>query len=372
MRRALRYAAVAASGLTLTVATAAPPAPTPAVPVEQPAAQAAVPWANKFFLPNAATDREQAAPAVITHNFGEVPHGTLCVHKFTITNIYDVPMRITDVRKGCTCLDYTPVTKTLEPNETAEFTVTMNTGKFVGSNSQNFYVTFGPKFVSTAVLRVSATSRTDVSVSPGAVSFGTVPKGTRLSQSVQVKYAGRARDWKITEAVAGNHPFDVRVSETSRGGPLRGGAEFQVDVTLSANAPSGPLSDQITLKTNDPSNPLIQLAVTGTVIAPLELNPGKVRFEVKPGESATQRVLVRAAKPFKVAAVDGAGDGITVELPATPAALPVQVIVVKFEPTKPGTVARQLRVRTDQPGESSALLSVEATGTSPEKEENSK
>ena len=58
------------------------------------------------------------APAVITHNFGDVPHGTLCVHKFTITNIYDMPMQITEVRKSCTCLDYVPMTKVLQPNET--------------------------------------------------------------------------------------------------------------------------------------------------------------------------------------------------------------------------------------------------------------
>ena len=95
-------------------------------------AQPPPPWANKFFLPDIATNREQTPPPVITHNFGEVPHGTLCVHKFTVTNIYDAPMQITEVRKSCTCLDYVPMTKVLQPNETAEFTVTMNTGKFVG------------------------------------------------------------------------------------------------------------------------------------------------------------------------------------------------------------------------------------------------
>jgi hypothetical protein len=266
-----------------------------------------------------------------------------------------------EVKKGCTCLDYVPMTKVLQPNETAEFTVTMNTAKFVGQNSQNFYVTFGPKFVSTAVLRLSANSRTDVGVSPGAVTFGTVPQGTRVSQSVQIKYSGRTRDWKVTEVVAGNYPFDVKLTETNRGGPLRGGAEYQIDVALQATAPPGAISEQITLKTNDPTNPLIHVGVTGTVAAPLELTPNKVRLEAKVGESATQRVLVRAAKPFKVVGVDGAADGIAVELPATAAALPVQVITLKFEPKQVGATARQLRVRTDLDG-GSATLAVEVEG----------
>jgi hypothetical protein len=309
------------------------------------------PWANKFFLPDIATNREQPPPPVITHNFGEVPHGTLCVHKFTITNIYDVPMQITEVRKSCTCLDYVPLTQTLQPNDTAEFTVTMNTGKFVGFNAQSFYVTFGPKYVSTAVIRVQATSRTDVSINPGAAIFGAVPQGARASQSVTVKYSGRSRDWRMTEVMPVQGPFEVKVTEVSRGGPLRGGVEYQVDVTLKPTTAVGSLSELVTIKTTDSAHPTVQIAVSATIIAPLELSPNKLRFDPVPvGQSAGQRVLIRAAKPFKVVGVDGMGEGITVELPATGAPLPVQFITVKFDPKHVGTVNRQLRIRTDLDG----------------------
>ena len=98
----------------------------------------------------------------------------------------------------------------------------MNAGKFVGHNAQTFYVTFGPKFVSTAVIRVQATSRTDVTLTPGAVAFGTVPLGSKTSQAVSVKYSGRTRDWKLTEVVPPQGPFEVKFAEVSRGGPLRG------------------------------------------------------------------------------------------------------------------------------------------------------
>jgi len=365
MRQVKLSLAVALTGLSLTVVTAGQPT-SPAQPTQsmQPAAQQTAPWANKFFLPDISTNREQAAPAVITHNFGEVPHGTLCVHKFTITNIYDTPMQITEVRKSCSCLDYVPMTKILQANETAEFTVTMNTAKFVGNNAQTFHVTFGPKFVSTAVIRVSATSRTDVSINPGAVSFGTVPQGTRMSQAVQIKYSGRSRDWKITEVVQGSWPFEVRLSEVSRGGPLRGGAEYQVEVTLNGSASPGAISEQITLKTNDPANPLIQIGVTGNVVAPLELAPNKVRLDAKVGgEPATQRVLIRAAKPFKVVNVDGGDKELTIELPATPAALPVQVITLKFEPKEVGAKRYQLRIRTSLTDDSSVIVPVDVEAT---------
>ena len=347
----------AACGLSLSIGAAAQPAgQTAAQPGQDPP-----PWANKFFLPDIATNREQPAPRVVTHNFGEVPHGTLCVHKFTITNVYDVPMQITDVRKSCTCLDYVPMTKTLQPNESAEFTVTMNSGKFVGHNAQTFHVTFGPKYVSTAVVRVSATSRTEVSLTPGSVAFGTVPLGTQARQSVTVKYSGRGRDWKLTDVAPVQGPFDVAVSEVGRGGPLRGGAEYQVNFTLKADAPPGPISEQVGIRTNDPTHPVVTIAVTGTVAAPVELAPNKVRFDAVPvGQSASQRVLVRAAKPFKITSVDGAGAGITAELTPGGASLPVQFVTVKFDPKTPGAAAATLRIQTDLGA--IATLPVEAEG----------
>jgi hypothetical protein len=194
MRRATLLAVTI--GLALTNGAGAQTRKQQPAPAAQPVA---APWANKFFLPDIATNREQTPPPVIVHNFGEVPHGTVCTHRFSITNIYDVPMQVTEVRKSCTCLDFVPLTRILQPNETAELVVTMNTGKFVGFNAQTFYVTFGPKYVSTAVLRVSATSRTDVSLNPGGVAFGTVALGTRPTQSVSIKYSGKMRDWKLTE-----------------------------------------------------------------------------------------------------------------------------------------------------------------------------
>jgi hypothetical protein len=327
------------------------------------------PWANKFFLPDIATNREQAAPAQIVHNFGEVPHGTLCTQKFTITNIYAEQMQITEVRKTCTCLDFIPMNKTLKPNETADFTVTMNTGKFAGSNTQTFYVTFGPKYVSTAVIRVSATSRADVNINPGGVSFGAVPLGTRPTQSVTIKYSGRSRDWKLTEVVPVQGPFEVKLTEVSRGGPIRGGAEYQVEVSIKPSAQPGPISEQISIKTNDTTHPIVQLVVTGNIAAPLELAPNKIRLDpVAVGQSTSQRVSVRAAKPFTVLGIDGAGDGISVEPPALGipgAPIPnVQVITIKFDPTVPGTVNRVIRIRTDLEG-GIATLPVEAIGLKP-------
>lgn len=320
------------------------------------ATAAVAPWANKLFLSDIALHREQIPPPVIVHDFGEVPHGTVCIHRFTITNIYDVPLQITEVRKSCHCLDYIPMTKVLQPNESAEFVVTMNTGKFVGFNAQTLYVTFGPKYVSTAILRLQATSRTDVSLQPGAIQFGVVPPGTRVVQRVLIKYSGRNRDWKLTEVVTSSSVLKASLMEVSRGGLLRGGVEYHVDVMLQAGTEPGPVYEAIYVKTNDPTQPILRIVVSAVIAAVVECSPAQVQFDPVPlGQTATQRVLVRAARPFRILSVEGEGQGVGVELPPGNNPLPVQFVTVKFTPSQAGTIQRTIRLLTDLDGTAVSL-----------------
>lgn len=337
--------------------SASPPASPPPPPRPNP-------WPNKLFLPDIANNRTQPAPPVVVYDFGEVPHGTICTHTFKITNIYDVPLQIMEVRTSSAALGFVATTGILQPNETGELTVTMNTSWFVGMRSEKFHVKIGPTPVDYAVIQVQARSNTDTKINPGAVYFGTVAEGTKTSREVKIEYRGRSRDWKIVEVLPVSGPFDVQVSETSRGGPLWGGAEYRVTVHLKPTAPTGPISDSLILKTNDPANPTMQLAVTGTVVAPLEIFPGRgrVRLDGVPiGQFDTKRIYVRAAKPFKIEEIRGTDDVISVE-PPKDASLPCQVLIIKFKPTRPGVLTRQLRIRTDLDGGTSAVLTVEAEG----------
>ena len=303
-----------------------------------------VPRANKFF-------QKDNPPAVLVHDFGTVPKGTLLVHKLTITNIYDVPVQVIDVRKSCSCLEAYPPAQVLRPHETAELTVTMNTDKFTGANAQTFFITFGPQYVSTAVLQLRAVSRADVTVTPGLVNFGVVAQGSKPAQTVSVKYAGKQRDWKVLGVVPPDGPLDVQLVAL--------GGEYRLTVALKADAPPGAVSEVVSLRTNDPSAPLLQVTVAGVVQAPVSLSPAAVRLDdVKlGGPGAVQKVVVRATRPFKIQPVPDDGDGLTVE--TFPGSAPVQVVTVKYQPKAAGLLKKSLTFQTDL---GPATLAVEAVG----------
>lgn len=299
-----------------------------------------VPWANKFFV-------KDNVPDVITHDFGMVAHGAVLTHKMTITNIYDVPMQIIDVRKSCTCLEAVVPQQVLQPHDTAEITLIMNAGKFSGQNSQSFFITFGPQYVSTAVIRVSANSRTDVMLNPGNVDFGVVAQGARPTQTVSLKYSGKQRDWKVIGVASTNGPLDVQVQSNGRGGLLGlGSPEFTVQVTLKEGVPAGPIQETVALRTNDPVAPLVQFAVQGNVQAPITVSPATVNFgNVALGQAAEAKVMVRATRPFTLQPLAETPDGISIE--PFPFAGQTQVVTIKFAPKAAGKLKRQIMLKSD-------------------------
>lgn len=299
-------------------------------------------WADKMFKDG------------LTKDFGSVPRGAQLFHRFKITNIYAVPMEITNLRTSCTCGTVTATVKKLEPREEGYVEVTMDTRRFTGSKTISIHVSVGPQFTSTAELRVTATSRADVVFNPGQASFGVVARGKAPTQTVDVEYAGTL-NWQVSEVVTNNAPVDVALKELYR---RPGQVGYQVSVTLKPDAPAGALKQELFLKTNDPASPLVPLLVEATIQAPLSVTPDPVKLgALKVGEAKTQRVVVRGSKPFRILAIDGLGEGLTAEFP--PEAAAAHVVTVKCQPGKEGEFKRQLTIKTDLDKDAQVTLTVQ-------------
>jgi hypothetical protein len=310
------------------------------------------PWAEKLFQ------------GVTAHDFGTVAHGAQLKYSFALKNIYAVPLEITNVRVTCGCLTVRPSTKLLASGSTATLNMTMDARRFTGPKDIKVYVSVGPEFVSTAVLRVTANARADVVLNPGQIDFGVVQSGQMPTQAIDVEYAG-VLNWTITEVVKNaGAPINVTPQELYRQppGPRRAGkVGYRLAVTLKADAPPGPFKHELILKTNDPASPVLPIVVEGNVQATLTVSPGLVRMgTVKIGQEKSFKVTVRADRPFQIRAVDGQGDGVTAELPSGPAQL--HQLTLKCQPARAGELRKQLLIRTDLEN-ASVTVTVEANVT---------
>jgi hypothetical protein len=292
----------------------------------------------------------------LSHDFGNVPHGTLLHYQFKLHNIYAVPLTI-NTRAGCNCLTATASVSVLKPEGDAYIDVTMNTAVYTGPRTKPIYLEVGPQYISSAALWLSAYSRADIVCNPGHLNFGVVATGQGATpQTIDVEYAG-TRDWRITGVNKTDGPLDVSFKEIYR---RTGQVGYRVTVALKPNVVSGTLREEVLLRTNDPGSPLVPVLVEAHVqsaltVVPEILNLGKLRS----GESMTKLLMVRGASPFHVVTVEGQGDGIVAETPTT--ASQVQIIRIKYEAGKAGELKKQLKIKTDVGEGPPLIVTLQAT-----------
>ena len=288
-------------------------------------------WAEKMFK------------AGTSHDFGTVPRGTQSVHRFKIVNIYAVEMEITRLKPSCGCVVATCPKRVLAAREESYIEVRMDGTRYVGAKVVTVAVSVGPKFVSTANLRVSAVGRADVVFNPGEVNFGLVAQGSSATKTVDLEYAGPLR-WQISEVVAKGLPYEVKARETYR---RPGQVGYRLTVSLKADAPVGVLKHEVLLKTNDKAGPVVPLLVEGIVQSSLSVSPPSLDLgTVKAGEALKRRVIVRGASAFKIVGIDGLGTDIAVEGGLPPAAADVQILTLKVAIAAPGAFRRVVKIRT--------------------------
>ena len=69
--------------------------------------------------------------------------------------------------------------------------------------------------------------------------------------------------------------------------------------------------------------------------------------------------MVRGATPFRVTSVEGQGDGVVAETKNTAAQL--QIIRIKYEPSKAGELNKKLKIKTDMGQEQPLIVTLQAT-----------
>lgn len=301
-------------------------------------------WADKLFA------------GKLDHDFGTVARGAQLKHTFAFTNIYKVPLQITNVSVECGCVTATTSTKSLQPNETAQLNINMDTARFSGHKSVKVRVTVGPEFVSTATVTVTANARQDVVFNPGEIDFGAVPKGQTPTKSIDVEHAGNP-GWRVTEIVkSGAAPFDMKVEQLPQkvGGFVTVG--YRIFATLKANAPAGTFKQEILLKTSDPQASVISFFIVGNVRASINVapaNPIQVG-SLKVGDNHSTKMVVSGSRPFRIVAIEGLEEGLTIPLPDRANA--THVLDLRIQPRKAGELRKQITLRTDLDNESATII----------------
>ena len=287
-------------------------------------------WADKMFAGD------------LVHDFGVVPHGKQLKYTFKMTNIWKVPLQLTDIRVSCGCTSFKESTRSLQPNETGYLHVNMDATRFNGPKRTQIYITVGPEYISTATLTLHANARTDVVFNPGEIDFGVTHHGQTPMKYIDVEYAGTL-NWAVSEInPSPTAPFKLSVEELHN----RGSKGYRIFATLKPDAPAGSFKQEVLLKTNDPASPTLTFNVSGNIQATLSAVPDVIQLtSAKIGDMESKKIVLRGSRPFRITRVDGQGDGVTANFRDTSAA--TQIIEIRIQPNRAGNIQKQLVIHTD-------------------------
>jgi hypothetical protein len=320
----LRYSLVLLAGLAVT-------------------APASASWAEKLF--------EETSK-----DFGPVPRGPQLVHHFRLVNNTANTVTISGIRVSCGCTSAYAITGTLQPGEATAVVATMDTNRFIGSKAVTIYVTFGQPSFDEVRLLVQAYGRSDFAVTPDTLAFGQIRRGSGQAATTTIVFYGTS-EARITEIKPESSYIKPEFKEIRR---QNGEVAYEVSARLRKDIPPGKWFADVWVKTNNPSLPQLRVPLTVEVEATLSAAPEAIAVgEVKAGSETEQRVILRAAAPFKITAIDGTDAQLSIKDNTTEAKA-THVLTIKVRAEAAGDLARTLRIHTDLPQDGNLDLPISA------------
>jgi hypothetical protein len=277
-------------------------------------------------------------------DFGSVPRGTTLIHQFRLKNTRNHSLHVAGLRTSCGCATAALGRDDIAPGQSTVLQVTIDTRKYSGARVFTIHVLFDRPAVEEVRVTVTATSRDDVTLTPGQLEFGRVKRGTPAKATVTIEYHGTA-NWQITGVENDNGYLKPDVQHIAAG---LGQTIYQLTVTLRPDIPAGAWHSDLWLKTSDAVTPRIRVPLVVEVESTLTATPNDVQLgTVQAGRQAERKVVIRGPAPFKIAKIEGE-DGQFQIGGRSDEAKAVHVLKVTFLAKDcVGEVARTFRVHTD-------------------------
>jgi len=293
--------------------------------------------------PAAAAGWAEALFDSLNKDFGSVPHGQTLTHYFRIHNATNEAVRISSLRVSCGCVTAQAPKPVINPGEDAILSATMDTARFFNVRTVTIFVQFDRPSFQEVRLWVQADSRSDFSVSPGQLAFGTVKRGEAATATVTVTFFGNGAA-QVVEARSESNYIQPKLTPVTSGSQQIG---YQLTATLRPDVPVGKWYTDVWLKTNQPTMPQLRVPLTVEIESALSVSPEATNFgRVAVNGEVEKRVIVRGIKPFKITGFGGTDTEVTVQESGA-GAKATHVLVVKLKAAKAGDVHRTVRLTTD-------------------------
>ena len=247
-----------------------------------------------------------------SYDFGKVNQGEIIRHSFEIKNTGGETLLIHELKKSCNCTSTVARQRTIPAGGASYIDLTYDTRDRRGKQTVDVYMSTNAPDQETMKLAMTGTVIVGPTFAPQRIDFGQVRQKEEKARTLYV-LDDRGQEFEILDARTQSELVDVRIERYSVGGWARFLVELQVN---DERRPVGEFSDMLTLITNDPLHTEIKVPVTGIVLGEYIIEPEKLFFGARRGESAQGSFSVTATgdNMLQISQVKSDEEWITVSL----------------------------------------------------------
>ncbi|MGD1148757.1 MAG: DUF1573 domain-containing protein [Thermoanaerobaculaceae bacterium] len=352
------------SAIAAVLVTAAAWAQQPAQPIQNPPAQAPVvtkqPGAK---VPEGPKPVIEIAEKI--KDFGTVPKGDKIHATFEVRNTGKASLEISQVRPTCGCT-VASFDQTIAAGGTGKVVAEVDTTGFSGPISKAVLVFCNDPATPQVNLVIKADVRSFVEVLPRPlIIFRSVLQGESAVEKVTLVSADGS-DFKVESVTASGGPYQLAYRELpeKERKPDHKGSQWEVTVSVPANAPEGMLNHKILIKTTAPKAPEVTINVTGAVRPVVQVIPGEVNFGTVDGGALVGRnVLIinnRQGTELQLTDVKSDNPNFTTDVTPLQAGQRFQVAVSMKAGVPKGTQKATVTITTNDPLRKSIAIPVQA------------
>ncbi len=281
------------------------------------------------------------------HDFGTVARAAKTEYRFTFENPYNQTIHVRSVRTSCGCTTPLVETETVPPGARGSILAKFNTGTHTGARAATLTVTFDKPTFSEVQLHVKGYIRSDVVFQPGEATFGNIQQGSAKTIEVAVDYAGKPA-WQINSVTSSDGFITAVPTEISR---QNGRIRYSLAISISAEAPVGPLESELVIHTNDRNLTTVPLRLMANISPEISVSPQTLSLgDIVQGDPIKQLIVLKGHQPFLINSVESDEFDIEISLSEDKKTLHALPLILKPKATDFGTeIKGRIRFRTDLP-----------------------
>jgi hypothetical protein len=219
-------------------------------------------------------------------DFGTVPKGEKIHATFQVRNTGKAPLEISQVRPtcGCTVADFD---RSIPPGGAGKIDAAVDTTGFSGPITKAILVFSNDPAAPQVNLVIKADVRSFIDVLPRPlIIFRNVLQGEPATEKLTL-ISTDGSDFKVESATASGGPYQLSYRELTGKERIADhkGSQWELTVTVPADAPEGMLNQKILVKTTAAKAPEVTINVTGAVRPVVQVIPPTVNFGTVAGDA---------------------------------------------------------------------------------------